>query len=218
MNSFVKKVKTLRSDLSDWLVHFTKGTAEEGFETLSKILSDCELRSFQQPPAICFSEAPLGELNKLFELYSNYSSPRFAPFGIAVHKAWLFDQGGRPVIYGSKSEFNALPTNLRYRHVTYDPRNYDFSWMREWRIAGDHLKLEPSETLLIVPTEDEAQELAYKVEVDYEPEGPEEVSVECHILRDWYSLTLQEVEEHEGHADDLIAKLLKKQELYKPEG
>jgi hypothetical protein len=78
---------------------------------------------------------------------------RYAPFGVIVGKRWLFDQGGRPVIYQAESEFETLPEQLRYRHVRYEPnRDVDYSWEREWRIRTDGLALEPGETTFIVPT------------------------------------------------------------------
>lgn len=216
MNRFVKKVKEVRSDLSDWLIHFTSGNDTEAAKTLGKILDERALRSFYKPPSICFSEAPLGELNKLFRLYRDYKDPRFSPFGIAVHKDWFFGIGGRPVIYGPADEKKILPEELHYRYVAYDPPNYDFTWMREWRIPLDYLELERSQTLAIFPTEDAAFGVAYDVEVDFEYEGrDEEPSMYGYAVRGWYSLSLEEAMKHEIHADQLIAKAFTEQEINK---
>ncbi len=217
MNHFVKTVKELRSDISDWLVHFTRGKDAEAADTLAKILDEATLRSFHKPPAICFSEAPLGELNKLFLLYAKYNDPRFAPFGVAVRKDWLFARGGRPVIYGPPQEKDALPEELRYRHVSYIPPEYDFTWMREWRIPVDHLHLERENTLAIFPTETAAFGVAYDVEVDFEYEGHgEEASMYGYALRGWYSLSLEEAVKYEMHCDQLIAKTFTEQQLEEP--
>jgi hypothetical protein len=173
VNEFLANVKELRSDLSDWLVHFTKGTNDQAESTLTTILSEATLRSFHQPPAISFSEAPLGELNKLFRLYRAYRDPRFAPFGIAVPKTWLFERGGRPVIYGPAAEYYELPEAHRYRHVTYHPPGYDFAWMREWRIATNALAIEPASTLVLLPTDEAAFGLTCDVEVKASMRAPE---------------------------------------------
>lgn len=64
MNAFLPQMKEVRSDLSEWLIHFTKGSHSQGRETLDAIRLDGKLKSFRAP-AISFSEAPLVELNKL---------------------------------------------------------------------------------------------------------------------------------------------------------
>ncbi|RBP46506.1 hypothetical protein DES53_102897 [Roseimicrobium gellanilyticum] len=213
MSKFLSDLKKLRADLSEWLVHFTSGDNIEGARILSKILSEGKLRSSYYPPAVCFSEAPLAELNKLFTLYRAYSKPRFAPFGVAVRKTWLFNQGGRPVIYGKKDEREELPASVRFRHVAYDPANHDFTWLREWRVAGATLPLDPSETIIICPTDADAAGLAWDVEVDYEYEGPNEISTSACVVRDWYSVTLDEVSRLKTHSDEILVKALSMQKL-----
>jgi hypothetical protein len=214
VHAFLEKVKELRYDLTDWLVHFTRGIDEEASVTLSKILSEAALRSSRRPPVICFSEAPLVELNKLFQLYRVYPGPRFAPFGVAVRKTWLFSRGGRPVSYLDR---DALRPAMQYLHVDYAPPNRDFTCQREWRICTHLLRLVPAETLVLVPTEKAASGLTYDFEVDCEYEGPDEVSVHAGIKRRWYSLALDEVGRQEVHVDSLIAKSVRNQELSETE-
>ena len=215
---FLANVKELRSDLSDWLVHFTTGTNDQAEATLTTILSEAKLRSSHDLPSICFSEAPLGELNKLFQLYREYPEPRFAPFGIAVPKTWLFERGGRPVIYGLAAERDRLPEAYRFRHVTYNPPNYDFTWQREWRIATDQLLLEPASTLVILPTDEAAYGLTHDIGVDYEYEGPGEFSETCLPHSSLaFAFTRSRLPAWESHPDLLIAKSIKEQELNEPE-
>ena len=81
---------------------------------------------------------------------------RYQPFGVMLDKAWLFAQGGRPVIYQSADEYEGLPPALHYRHVRYEPSNaidkvVDFTWEREWRIPGD-LVLPPEKVTVVVPS------------------------------------------------------------------
>jgi len=69
-----------------------------------------------------------------------------------VDKSWLYQQGGRPVIYQSDEEYYQLPDSHKYRHKVYDPlKGIDFTWEREWRIHTNELILDPSETTVIVP-------------------------------------------------------------------
>lgn len=162
---------------------------------------------------ISFSEAPLIELNKLFKLYQNYTNPRFAPFGIAVRKNWLFDLGGRPCIYSPKSEFEFIKDKQKFRLVKFSPPECDFSWQREWCINTNELKLVPENSLVIVPDEEAAFGLAYDVEVDYEYEGFGEVSTHGWIERSWYSVSLADLPKTDGSGDPVIAKLIDGQTL-----
>ena len=68
-----------------------------------------------------------------------------------LSKLWLYEQGGRPVIYQPDSDYDLLPDSLRYRHVRYEPPDVDFTWEREWRFPGSELDLEPAALTAIVP-------------------------------------------------------------------
>jgi len=50
---------------------------------------------------VCFSEAPVAVLAKLFA--SKVTPFAYRPFGVMVPKKWLFGMGGRPVIYQPES-------------------------------------------------------------------------------------------------------------------
>lgn len=213
VKTFMERVKPLRSDLSDWVVHFTKGTHQHAEETIGTILAEGALRSFVIPPVICFTEAPLREFNKLFQIFAAYPEPMFAPYGIAVPKTWLFEHGGRPAIYGPPGDLEDLPAGLKYRHVEYNPANYDFAWMREWRIASEVLPLERENTLVILPTDDEAFGLTCDVEVEGEPCGGGEIETIYSIVHDWYSVSLADIAAQQTHQDEITAKSIEMQEL-----
>ena len=86
---------------------------------------------------------------------SSYS--RYSPFGVIFDKKWVFDKGGRPVIYQPDSDFDILPETHKWRHVRYEPtaeEPIDFSWEREWRIQTDELLFDPSVAVLVVPDQD----------------------------------------------------------------
>lgn len=117
-------------------------------------------------PVVCFTEAPIGEFTRLFELSKIASTSdqrvRYEPYGVAVSKSWLYAQGGRPVIYDATAVLELLPPALRYRFVSYSPdADDDVSWEREWRVHTQELSLDPAHTLVIVPTANEAFEIAY---------------------------------------------------------
>jgi len=165
-----------REDISDKLVHFTKGdTFNDAFEKLRSIVNEHRLiggNGFIKGDyhCVCFSEAPLSSLEHGLLNSSAYS--RYSPFGVVFDKKWVFDNGGRPVIYQPNSEFNDLPETHRWRHVRYEPtaeEPIDFSWEREWRIHTDELIFDPSVAALVVPDQDWANILIgeHEAEQDY---------------------------------------------------
>lgn len=143
---------------------------ETASHILGKILSSGELRGSSiwtyGKDAICFTEAPIHEFNAIFALASIASDetqrPRYEPYGVAVSKTWLYERGGRPVIYDHPDSLNEYPDSLRYRFCPYDPPNaVDFTWEREWRVPSAKLTLDPKHTLVVVPTSAEAFEFVY---------------------------------------------------------
>jgi hypothetical protein len=165
----------MRKDISDKLVHFTKGsTPTEAFETLRTIAHECKLIGSTATKGgyscVCFSEAPLSALEQGLVNSSAYS--RYAPFGVLFDKNWVFDNGGRPVIYQPDLEFYDLPESHKWRHVRYEPTGgypIDFSWEREWRIKTLQLNFDPSVAALVVPEQNWADKLIseHGAEQDY---------------------------------------------------
>lgn len=148
----------IRGDLSNRVVHLTRGeAAEQAAKSFESILREGALRGSNGfirggYRCVCFSEAPLGVIAHALSMTAEHPM-RYAPFGVIVSKRWLFEQGGRPVIYQAEAEYEALPDSVRYRHVRYEPhRGIDHSWEREWRIQIDTLALDPGQTTFIVPT------------------------------------------------------------------
>jgi len=86
---------------------------------------------------VCFTEAPENVFHQVLG--------RYKPFGIQVPKSWLFEKGGRPVIYQAAGEYELLDEKIRWRHVRYEPHTtapIDFSWEREWRIQAEELVID----------------------------------------------------------------------------
>lgn len=147
-----------REDISTYLVHFIKGDDyEEAFRTLTSIVRGSQLLggtgfikgSYR---CVCFSEAPIKTLGQML-MKPSIHGVKYKPFGIIVEKKWLFEQGGRPVIYETDSEYTNLVEELRWRHVRYEQHldpPIDFSWEREWRIRVDSLYIDPDVAWLVV--------------------------------------------------------------------
>lgn len=149
-----------RLDITEDLVHFIKGAElADAFTTLQKILRERRMLGGTgfirgQYPCVCFSEAPVGYLG--YALTQPTLHPvRYQPIGLIVAKSWLFDHGGRPIIYQNGAEFSELPEHLRWRHVRYEPNAHppiDFTWEREWRIRTENLPIDPSCITIVLPT------------------------------------------------------------------
>jgi len=146
-----------RPDMTDSLIHFTSGDSpDNAFNCLRTIVAESRLiggtgmiRGSHR--CACFSEAPLPLSSGLVnpDSYSRYS-----PFGLLFKKQWIFEQGGRPVIYQPDSEHDLLPEELKWRHVRYEPPAVDFTWEREWRVHCPELYFDPSVACLVLPSED----------------------------------------------------------------
>jgi|SRR5689334_18210492 len=145
----------LRDDLSSKLIHLTRGeTNAEAANAFLSIIGERRLLGSTRDirggyRCLCFTEAPVG---KLAHVLAAAEQMRYKSFGIMVDKKWLFDRGGRPVIYQPESEYDLLHESQRFRHVRYEPGSVDFSWEREWRIKTELLEIEPASATLIVPT------------------------------------------------------------------
>jgi hypothetical protein len=158
MTGVCPDLPVIRDDLSSRHVHLTKGTPDEAAASFCSILKDKKLRDFKGQEEdgchrICFSEAPLSKLGQL--IASAHSGFTYQYFGITLEKQWLFERGGRPVVYQPARERDLLHASARYRHVTYDPADpgqRDVTFEREWRIPVAELPLDPVAMTLVVPT------------------------------------------------------------------
>jgi hypothetical protein len=164
-----------RDDISDKLIHFTRGgTLEEAFTNLRTIIDEGRLiggNGFVKGgyKCVCFSEAPLAALEHGLLNSSAYS--RYSPFGVMFEKKWIFEHGGRPVIYQPDAEYDVLPESYKWRHVRYEPHEEepkDFTWEREWRVQTEELNFDPSVAAVVVPDRDWAERLIAEHESDQE--------------------------------------------------
>jgi hypothetical protein len=210
MNETLKSILESRYDLSDYLFHFTKG--ENAKETLTRILTDKKIKDINIRGAICFTEAPLPSLVKMFDVFAKYSSPMYAPYGIAVLKKDLFDLGARPVIYGPADEKILLDKSIHWRYESYIPHDHDFSWLREWRIKTD-VKLDNSKSFVITNTKQEELDHSFE-EGDIDVDGciadgqfwPE-------YKREWKSISIETLREVSIFSNDKLKEDINKQSL-----
>jgi hypothetical protein len=187
-----QRIRAARSDLTDYVIHFTKFRSDlerkrtpEGrpflappFDVFCEILNDGFICPTFAPiksmttgttsntvrgpdPAVCLTEQPLSAVLSTRQC----AGGRYSGFGIAYHKYALFETGGRPVFYGSKSLLGTriqqgepdyedgkdifqggLPKESQYLFVQYKPTidyfdDYpvDWTWKREWRVKSSAL-------------------------------------------------------------------------------
>jgi hypothetical protein len=147
-----------RFDLSEWLIHFTRGDSPDlAFATLQAIIAERRLISGNRfirggYRCVCFTEAPLPAFTDDF--VRQFPFARYSQFGVMFPKAWLYEQGGRPVIYQPDADFDLLPEQLKWRYVRFEldaEPVIDWTWEREWRIRCDELWFSEADAVIVVP-------------------------------------------------------------------
>lgn len=150
-----------RSDISNKVIHFTKApTHEDALGVILSMVGEGRLNGGTGMirggyRCVCFTEAPLPAVAA--GLVNAGSFTRYSPFGLMFEKSWIYERGGRPVIYQADSEFAQLPEEMRWRHVRYEPTTaapIDFTWEREWRVHCDELQFSPNDAVLVVPNQE----------------------------------------------------------------
>jgi len=148
-----------RFDISDKLIHFTRGErADDAFVRLRSIIRDGRILGSNRMirggyRCVCFTEAPLAAFAEDF--ISQFPFTRYSQFGLMFEKRWVYERGGRPAIYQPDDDFCRLPEELRWRHVRFEPVAdpvVDFTWEREWRIPCGDLPFTPADAVIVVPS------------------------------------------------------------------
>jgi hypothetical protein len=150
-----ERIRKARTDVTDYVIHWTKGKHEEGeyikpfvilidilkcgylkpgFGIRSSIYDEAKRPTIKGPyPAVCFTEQTLDNFVKSCKVLPN----RYSPYGIALHKRALYEYGGRPVIYGTEDILGRrLTTNEREyekdKEIYKDglPKEYQYLWVR----------------------------------------------------------------------------------------
>lgn len=171
----------MKFDHSDNLIHFTKasdGTLdyEKAYQNFKKIIKDEKLLAgngmiLGNHNCVCFTESPARCLTNEGCLDLKFFS-KYTPFGFQYQKSKVFTNGGRPVIYSTREEYERERNNanLNWRFVNYNPNNNgrtDFSWEREWRINKKHIPVKPEITKLVFPNKIWIKRFIYEHELEY---------------------------------------------------
>jgi hypothetical protein len=209
-----KLVAAQRTDLSDWLWHFTRRDRSP-LDTLLNILQTREVRGstdrFSARPFVCFSEAPLAQLLLQSPVLEAQGYHRLSEHGVGVRKKWFYGKGGLPVIYEPDRMVSALPEDQRYRHVTLDlDRGLDYSWQREWRAACTSLVLDPKECIVVAPDIGALEGTVYEIDSD---DIKEEDGWHSHLtfVQYWSFIDLSYVKEVQTIDDRAIDVFVKKE-------
>jgi hypothetical protein len=154
------RIRQARSDVTDYLIHWTRSTTDangtliSAYDVLKSIIKCGYLipsfapkkrvtvgdrkNTIQGPnPAVCFTEQPLHSFVQSCDVLPS----RYQPYAVALRKDRLFVYGGRPVVYGDENLLAALPDDWKYLWVRYNPipvvelGGYPIDWTheREWR-------------------------------------------------------------------------------------
>lgn len=214
MNQTLLKIIQSREDISNYLFHFTKG--DKASEVLSSIIKCQKILDIKRRGYICFTETPVTLLTNMFKLFSDYNKPMYAPYGIAVKKDWLFEQGARPVIYGLPKEKVIFPQSVQWRFVNYRPNVHDFSWLREWRIRNEIVQLSYENCFIIVPTSYECETFAFSDNMDFDIDGCIEDgifhgSVEGYFSRSYKCISLEDITNLKSLSKNELDSLINKQ-------
>ncbi len=159
-----------RIDNTAYLYHWVKADPftrnqiedyESAYQTFMQILSDTvikhgEIYKTNGHPCICFTESP--------EYFMHSDKSKYQPFGFKFLKRYVFELGGRAVIYAPDYEKNLIHEDSMWRYMRHDPLAYsdktpygvDFTWEREWRLPDASLEVTNCMSI-IVPNDDYAQ-------------------------------------------------------------
>jgi hypothetical protein len=152
-----ERIRRVREDLTDFVVHLTKKREEPRATALQVLLeilrcgyirpTFCPMMSENrripentikgQFPAVCLTEMTLAGMIAVL----GQPGVRYAGYGIAFHKTAVYSHFGRPVIYGDENILQSLREWQKHLWVRYDPEiphhrtgPVDHTWEREWRI------------------------------------------------------------------------------------
>jgi len=147
------------------LTHFTRAsTTATALDNLVAILKDGLIRGGTRMirgarPSVCMFDVPIAELRTILD---RRNRRRYEPFGIAVDKRYAFTMGARPVIYLPWHEAEKiLAPEESWRVVSLEldqDAPVDWSFEREWRIAGN-LAVERPQAVALVETWNDVDEI-----------------------------------------------------------
>lgn len=215
MNNTLLNILKSREDISDYVFHFTKKANAK--DILTQILADGAIKDISGNGYICFSESPITMLPAMFKIFEQYHDPMYAPYGVGVKKELLYQLGGRPVIYDDLSGIQKLPDDMKWRGVVYKPNEYDYSWLREWRIKTSQVLINEDNAIVIAKDEEELFKLTYDLgDIDFDGDVEDNGSVfhgfaEGRFTRKYKGVSLDEINQANGMSKSELEETLSNQ-------
>jgi hypothetical protein len=115
-------------------------------------------------PVVCLSNRSLRELGELTLYRPHLGRWDFVPFGVAIDREWLANQGARPVIYGESESWESMSDADRPFFQISKSKSGQIDWTieREWRWLGNlNLRQAPQQAVAVfVPTLADGHDLA----------------------------------------------------------
>jgi len=163
-----------RTDICQQVVHLTRGNTignknYSAMDILIKILRERTILGSTtasgfivgSTEAVCFQAAPLYSVCQNIDFESKIRNDtksnkiRYAPFGLAFRKEYVYKTGARPVIYDETSKAKSyLPRNEWWRIVNFDLSDnenlVDWTHEREWR-KPNNFEFDIQEATVLVP-------------------------------------------------------------------
>jgi hypothetical protein len=113
-------------------------------------------------PVVCFSDVTFEELKERRVFRQHLHRWDFEPYGFAIDRDWLSEQGCRSVTYGDDQVWETTDESDRPFFQLNDPNGkIDWSVEKEWRVVGDvDLRKVPVDAAVVfVPTIEDAEEV-----------------------------------------------------------
>lgn len=235
MGKISDKFRKVRLDQSPFLYHFINGSDEDPFKTLTEILSSKKLKS--KLGYVCFSASPLTAVKEFFEEKVNRTGkPLYHPYGIGLSRDLLIKEyAAKNVIYVSLEEKNDIPPSFLWRTQVLDVDNYDFEYLREWRIKGeefDFSKIDKKDILVIAPDENKLNSIVIEFNMEFKPivnpiSGDIEEDWDDTYRREWKGVALNQIGKdyfsdygisdslvEQVIGEDMLKQIIKKSPLY----
>jgi Protein of unknown function (DUF2971) len=172
-----------RSDITAHLTHLTRieTGVSDAIDTLIKMLNEKKIIGSDRNkgfiigdnPAVCFQEAPLyGVCQNVYHEQQNKTDlggkTRYDAIGISFSKRYVYEKGGRPVLYEDKNiAKEILPRDEWWRIVNFNLSNenkiIDWTHEREWRVKNE-FEFDLSETYVLLLNQSFYKEFIDKID------------------------------------------------------
>lgn len=192
------KFRSVRLDQSPYLFHFTKGTKQDAKNSLTEILSEQKLKS--EKGYICFTASPVTSILKFLKTTVNGTGlPLYQSYGIGFSRDIMIrDYSARNLIYCSKDELYLIPDEFKWRAGKLEIGEYDFEYLREWRIKGrvfDFSSFPKEHIIVIAPTKADLNDLVLKNDLIFNPvvspDGDIDPDWDEKLVREWKGIALE---------------------------